>query len=45
VIKHYEDLGLDGKIILKWILKAGCVGVDWIHLTQCRVQWRVPVIP
>jgi hypothetical protein len=30
-------LGVDGKIILKW----KCV--DWIHVTQHMVQWRVLV--
>jgi hypothetical protein len=27
---HYEDLDVDGKIMLQWILKE--YGVDWIHL-------------
>jgi hypothetical protein len=35
--KHLlEDLGVDGKIILKWILSSG-EGVDWIHLLQVGV--------
>jgi hypothetical protein len=30
-------------IILKWILKEVCEDVDWIHLAQDRIQWRVLV--
>jgi hypothetical protein len=29
-----EDLGVDGKIILKLFLKIGWEDVDWIHLAQ-----------
>jgi hypothetical protein len=36
---HTEDLGVDGKIILEWMLGKQWVGVDWIHLTQRRDQW------
>jgi hypothetical protein len=37
--KLLEDLGIDAKIILEWILKGtGCEGVDWMPLAQCRVQ-------
>jgi hypothetical protein len=28
---HSEDLGVDGRIILKWILGKG---VNWTHLAQ-----------
>jgi hypothetical protein len=29
---HSEDLSVDGRIILKWILgEIGMEGVDWIH--------------
>jgi hypothetical protein len=35
---HSEDLGVDGRIILEWIL--GWQGVDWIHLAKDRDQWR-----
>jgi hypothetical protein len=38
---HYEDLDVDGKIVLEWIL--GWDGMDWIHLVQDRDQWRAPV--
>jgi hypothetical protein len=36
---HAEDLGIDGRIILEWILgKMGWEGVDWIHLALNRDQ-------
>jgi len=38
--KHLEDLGIDGKITLEWILgKLGWEGVDYMHLAQDRDQW------
>jgi hypothetical protein len=41
---YSEDLGVDGKIILDWVLgKIGWDGVDWMHLAQDRDQWRVLV--
>ena len=36
VRENFEDLGIDGKIILKWIFKKCNVGTDWINLTQNR---------
>jgi hypothetical protein len=39
---NFEDLGIDGKIILEWVLeKQGGKrwGVDWIHLAQDRDHW------
>jgi hypothetical protein len=38
--EHSEDVGVDEKIILEWIL--GKV-VDWTHLAQVRDQWRALV--
>jgi hypothetical protein len=39
-----EDLGVDWRIILKWILKdTECEGVDWIHVAQLMDQWRALV--
>ena len=41
---HSEDLGLDGKVILKWIFKTwGEGGMDWIYLAQNRDRWRILV--
>jgi hypothetical protein len=36
-----RDQGVDGRIILKWML--GWEGVDWIHLAQDRDQLGVLV--
>jgi hypothetical protein len=38
--EHLEDLWVDGKILLEWILgKQGGEVVDWIRLAQYRDQW------
>jgi hypothetical protein len=34
------DLGVDGEIILKWMLKNRMWGVDWMHLAQDKDQRR-----
>jgi len=34
-----EDPGLDGRIILRWILRKWDVGMDWIDLAQDRDRW------
>jgi hypothetical protein len=31
---HLGDLGVDGTIILKQVLKKQCVSVDWIYVDQ-----------
>ena len=33
---HLKDPGVDWRIILKWILRCGIGGMDWIDLTQDR---------
>lgn len=33
---HLEDLGVDVRIILKWILWTWDSGMDWVDLTQER---------
>jgi hypothetical protein len=38
---HSEDLGVDGKMILKWNL--GCEGVNWVHLDQDREEKQAVV--
>ena len=35
---HLEDLGLDGRKILKVECRGG--GIDWIDLTQDRDRWQ-----
>jgi hypothetical protein len=38
------NLGVDGRIILKWILNTwGCEGVDLLYLAQYMVQWQTIV--
>jgi hypothetical protein len=34
------DLGRVGQIMLQWILKKQCDGVDWIQLAQVRAERR-----
>jgi hypothetical protein len=36
---HLEDPGLDGRIILRWILMKWDGGMDWIDLAQDRDRW------
>ena len=35
-IDHLEDLGIDGRIILRWFFRKWEGGVDWIDLAQYR---------
>jgi hypothetical protein len=36
---HLEDPGVDGRIILKWVLEMLDGGVNWIDLAQDRDRW------
>lgn len=38
-----ENLGLDGRIILKHLKEVGGVGVDWICLARARDKLRAVV--
>jgi hypothetical protein len=37
---HLEELGLDGRVLLKWIFKNWYGNMDWIDLAQDRDRWR-----
>ena len=39
-----QDPGIDGRIILKWIIKKwDGGGIDWINLVEVRDRWRALV--
>jgi hypothetical protein len=38
--RHLEDLGVDGRIILKYIFKKWNEGMDWIDMANDRERWR-----
>ena len=48
-IDHSEDLGVCGRMLLKWIFKklnwgeGGWTGLDWTDVTQNRDRWRAVV--
>jgi hypothetical protein len=39
----FEDPGVDGRIILRWIFRKWEGGIDWIDLDQNRDRWQAPV--
>jgi hypothetical protein len=41
--EHLKDLGIDGRIILKWVFKKWNGGMEWICLAQDRDRWRASV--
>jgi len=40
---HFEDLGIDEKIILRWIFRKWYVGMEWNELAQDSERWRALV--
>jgi hypothetical protein len=38
-----EEPGVDGRIILKWIIQKWDGIMDWIELPQDRARWRAVV--
>jgi hypothetical protein len=40
---YLEDLGVDGRIILKYMLKELDGGLNWIDLAWDRDRWRAVV--
>jgi hypothetical protein len=36
---HLGELGADGMMILKWIIKKRDTGMNWIDLGQNRDMW------
>jgi hypothetical protein len=41
---HSEDLDIDGDNIRMDLKEIGWEGVDWMHLSQDRDQWRAVMI-
>jgi len=40
---HLENIGIEGRIILKWNKETGYKDMDWVPLAQDRVQWQAIV--
>jgi len=40
---HFEDQGVDGRIILRWIFRRWEGGMVWIDLAQEKDRWRALV--
>jgi hypothetical protein len=37
---HLKDLGVDGRIILKWVFEKWEEDMDWNDLAQDRDRWQ-----
>ena len=37
---HLDDLGVDGSVILKWILNTWDGNMDWTELARDRERWK-----
>jgi hypothetical protein len=40
---YFENVGVEIRIILEWVLKKEVGKLDRLHLPQDRLQWEVPV--
>ena len=38
-IEYFEDLIVDGMVILTWLFKKLVAGIDWIDLASGRDRW------
>ena len=41
--EYLQDLGVDGRIILKWIMRKLDENLKWINLAQDRDRWQAVV--
>jgi hypothetical protein len=41
--EHWENPGVDGRIIVRHLQEVGCGGMDWIQLAQDRDMWQALV--
>ena len=42
-VDNFEDVGIDGRITLKWLLKKYDVGVEYIDVAEDGEKWRALV--
>jgi len=40
---HLADLGIDARIMLKWVLRGGVGGLNWNDVAQYRYGWQTDV--